>query len=193
VQAQRHEDRAHSDRLVGVLRAFGLVAALIALSACSASRVSNVHVLPGKMIQQGAKVLLLPVPDGPSRHSGSATLAAVRDALVAHGFSPLVSDAAGLQAAFDEARSFECHYVLRAEVTHWEDRLTWMSNRPDKATLSVEVYEVASREMVASGTHAVTGAIEEYVDRHPDRFIPELADGSLGRVFGWTQTVFAEE
>ena len=151
------------------------------------------HVLPGKTIQKGAKVLLVPVPDGPPRHSGSATLAALRDALVAHGFSPIVSDAAGLQAAFDEARSFECQYVLRAEVTHWEDRLTWMSNRPDKATLSVEVYEVASREMVASGTHAVTGATEEYVDRHPDRFVPELADGSLGRVFGWPQTVFAEE
>ena len=107
--------------------------------------------------------------------------------------SPFVADATGLQAAFDEAHSLDSRYVLRAELTHWEDRLTWMSNRPDKATLSVELYDVSSRDLVAAGTHTVTGATEEYVDRHPDRFIPELADGSMARVFGWQQTVFAEE
>jgi hypothetical protein len=170
-----------------------MLAAVLVISACSASRTSTVRVLPGRAVTRNSKVLVVQVLDGPRGHVGAATTAALRDSLAAHGVSPFVSDAGGLQPAFEEARSLGCQYVLRAEVTHWEDRLTWMSNRPDKATLSVELYEVSSRELVASGTHAVKGATEEYVDRHPERFVPEMADGSLGRIFGWPQTVFAEE
>jgi hypothetical protein len=170
-----------------------LMSSVLGLAACSASRISNVQVYPGMAVDRKERVLLLRVPDGPANHRGSATLAALRDALASHGVPLAPSDTIDLSTGFDEAAALRCAYILRAEVILWEDRLTWMSNRPDKATISVELWDASSRALVASGTHAVTGAIEEYVDRHPDRFVPELADASLGRIFGWSQTIFAEE
>lgn len=177
-----------------------LVALLLVLTAsCSATRTSSGGLVGGDGPAPGARLLLLPVADaiainGPvAAQSGIAAQAALRVALVSHGYIPSDSAASTVQAAMQEAKERSQPYVLQGQFTHWEDRATWTSNISDKAAMSVQLFDARSGQLLGAATHEVTGASEEYISRVPQRFIPKLADGALGRLFGWKQTVFAEE
>jgi len=169
--------------------------ALTALAGCATTRSSNVVVVPGKLIPRGAKVYILKVADGQERHegvaagSGFAVATGLRDALFAQGFPPLLSDVSELEAGLSEAAGIGYEYVVRAAITEWEDNATAISTRPDRAALSVEVYDVARRELIATSRHEVASGHGDFKSRTPDRFIPELADFCLGSLFGWKPTI----
>ncbi len=178
-----------------ILAAGAVIGALVALAACSANRSSTVNLVPGKLITPGAKIYLLKVPDGvqrsegPAEGSGFAMAVGLRDSLLGHGFSPLLSDVKDLDAGLTEAGNLGYKYVVRAQFTEWEDNASMWSGRPDLASLSVEVYDTGTRGLVATSTHHVEGPRSDYRSRTPDRFVPELADQCLGPIFGWTPSV----
>jgi hypothetical protein len=121
--------------------------------------------------------------------SGFATAVGLRDALLRQGFPPLLGDSTDVNAGLAEAHRLGYPYLVRAAITEWEDNATPISTRPDRAGLSVELYDVATHELIATSTHQVEGARGDYASRTPDRFIPELADTCLGALFGWKPTV----
>jgi hypothetical protein len=173
----------------------GLVASFLALAGCSATRQSNVVVVPGKLVPAGVKVFVLAVPDGQRRRagvaagSGLASAVALRDALFANGFPPLLGDTSDLDAGLAEAGRLGYDYLVRGTLVQWEDHATQWNLNPDIATLSVALYDVARRELVATSTHTVEGSPGDYRARTTDRFVAELADHCLGTLFGWTPTV----
>jgi hypothetical protein len=170
-------------------------AALMLLQGCigSVTRSSNFNVAPGKTAAPRSKVFILAVRDGGDPKtgvgSGAAVATAIRDKLLSKGFSPLLSDESSLQTGFAAAKEQGYVYVLRPVVTQYEDHNTPWSHKADRASLSVELYEAASGDLVAAGTHDVIGPTQDPVDLKVVRFIPELVDTCLGSLFGWTPTV----
>jgi len=161
--------------------------------ACTATRSTTGGYLPNsEPVPAGSKVLIMPVPDGveaqdgPAQGSGRSMTNGLKDALVAHGFPPYVSETTNLPSALEEAAKMEYPYVLRGSLTKWEDNATEWSGRPDLAELSVELYATDTQTMVASVTHSIEGGDS---GRQPHRFVPELADQTLAKIFGWVPRV----
>jgi hypothetical protein len=176
-----------------------LAVSLTILSACSVTRTTRGNLAPGAQIEKGSKVLVMSVADPYEKHkdpahgSGAAVVAAIRDALMAHGFRPLTSKIEDLKSATSEAVQSACRYVLKAVVTEWEDNLTPWSGKPDSYELSVEIYSVPEGDLLGAATHRAVAPEFAGFERNPDRFIPEAVDFTLGKIFGWEPTVFVNE
>lgn len=142
-------------------------------------------------VPAAAKIVIIPLPDAVDKGgttiggSGGATTGALRDALVAHGYSPVVGDSKTLADAFGEAEKLGCTYVLKGTLINWEDNATEWSARPDTAGISLELYAVASRSLAGSSTENIRASAISYTSGTPDRFVPALTDLGLARIFGW--------
>jgi hypothetical protein len=123
--------------------------------------------------------------EGQARGSGAALTGAFRDTLMSHGYVPTVGTGSSLEASLDEAQKMGFRYVLRGTITEWEDNVTEWSGNPDTAKVSVDLYDVATKEIVGGSTHRMVGSPVDLFHRSVDRFAPELADKSLGRILGW--------
>ena len=76
-------------------------------------------------------------------------------------------------------------------IVEWEDNVTEWSSNPDKLALSLELYEVSTKHLVASGGHRVAGQVFTLKSgQSPTRFLPEAADHSLAKIFGWQPSVY---
>lgn len=180
------------------LAAYFFVAIAASLSGCATTRSTTGQGVPGTTIVPGARVLIMRLPDvvqkgeGTVGGSGEAVAAAIRDDLMRHGYAVVTSDKTALSDAFSEAMALEASYVLRGAITEWEDNATEWSSNPDKLSVSLELYGAARRELVATGGHRVVGQPATLVSgQTPMRFVPETADHSLARVFGWHPTVYS--
>jgi hypothetical protein len=122
--------------------------------------------------------------------SGAEFTSSIRDNLLSHGVKLTIADGNGLKDAFDSAASLGYVYVLKGAITQWEDNATEWSTNPDRAGLSLELYDVASRQLVASAAHNMNGSSAALVSLSPHRFVPELVDHSLARIFGWPPKVW---
>src|SRR5438128_1859132 len=92
---------------------------ILILVACGTTIQSSGGVAPGKAVSPNAKVLVMALPDAVDKGgstiggSGGATTAAIRDALVAHGYSPVVGDSKTLADGFVESEKLGYAYVLK--------------------------------------------------------------------------------
>jgi hypothetical protein len=135
------------------------------------------------------KVLMVKVADGTTRGgaigvgSGGALAAALTDALVSRGLSPFVSDRSSIADGIREAKEMSYEYVLRATITEWEDNATAWSGNPDSAAVSLELYDLAAT-LVSSATHRKKGSSFSMSSKSPDRFLPELVQTTVSKVFG---------
>lgn len=175
----------------------GAVAAAAIVCGCATTRSTTGQVAPGAKVAPGARVLIMRVPDvvekgeGTVGGSGEAVTAAVRDDLMAHGYPVVTSDKSTLPDAFGEAMSLDAAYVLRGAIAEWQDNATEWSSNPDKVALSLELYEVSTKQLVATGGHRVAGqAMTFATGQTPMRFVPEMADHSLAKIFGWRPSVY---
>jgi hypothetical protein len=56
----------------------------------------------------------------------------------------------------------------------------------DKLYISCELYDVASRQLIAASTFRRVGTGFTFVSGTPDRYMNQDAQGALGRMYGWT-------
>ncbi len=178
--------------MFGELTGVRLLALIVLVStACTPMvRKSSGGVVPGRTVDHSAKKLILATPDGveedgPAEGSGQATYTAIRDALIARGVSVTTTDRTDLTDGFDQASSLGCRYLLRGTIPEWEDNATEWSAKPDVASVSLELYDVADRTLTATASHRVASSSAQLVSKRPDRFIPEIVDVSLAKMFGW--------
>jgi DNA-binding transcriptional regulator YiaG len=172
--------------------------ALLPLSIACASlqRTTTGQRISGWSPTPQSSVFLMPTPDAVERGegvvggSGANVNAALRDQLLAHQVKVAPTEKKSLREAIEEAASAGYLYVLKSTLTEWEDNATEWSANPDKASLSLELYAVETKQLVATGTHRVVGGTLELLPKPTNRFIPELADHALAKVFGWRPTVY---
>lgn len=172
------------------------VTAALACTGCmAAQRLTTGGIVPGKGILQGSKILVLPVPDGveredgPAAGSGTTVTAAIRDTLIAHDIAVVVLDTGQVADPAERASAAGCRYYLRGSIPEWEDNATEWSGKPDVAALSLELFEADTRELAGSSSHRVASSTGQGFSRRPDRFVPEIVDHALGKLFGWTPTI----
>jgi hypothetical protein len=172
-----------------------LAALSLVLACVPIHRVSTGGIVPGQSVSHQGKVLLLPIPDGVEREegpaigSGNLVYSSVRDTLIGKGIAVITTDKTEMSSAFTEAAELGCEYLLKGAIPEWEDNATEWSGRPDVAALSLELYNARERTLVASATHRVASSTAQMFSRKPDRFVPELVDHTLGKIFGWAPTV----
>jgi hypothetical protein len=159
------------------------------LVACATSQTGG-GMIPGQTIKQFSKIIVMPIPDGverkdgPAGGSGAAMTAAVRDALIQAGLSPMVTEAAGLEAAIKHAKGLGYDYVLKATITEWEDNATEWSGRPDTAAISAELYDASSTRLVSTATQREQASAMTLLSESPERFIPTLSRRAVAKLLG---------
>lgn len=179
-----------------------LVVPMLTIASCGSAPTRNTQggVLPGMSLSQAPSVLIVAVPDaqhpkdGPVHGSGNVVTVAIRDSLLAHKMKTTVSEATGRDSALKEAASSSYSYIIVGNILKWDDHNYGWSGIPDAAQLSLDLYDVSSRDLVANAKHFIeSGDSNDAGGSKPDRLVPELVDSALARIFGWKPTVFAEK
>jgi hypothetical protein len=167
-------------KLLLVLLAGAAAAVILGAVACSATRRTDGQWIPGKSLSPNPRILLLPVlgrePEACQKMTG-----ALLGVLSQRGYRVVLS-AAGQEsgaAALDHAARDGFDYVLAGNLPEWGDDVE----------LTVNLFEVSSRASVASATHHARKRLGHWPS-DPEDFIPELADCSLARIFGWAPKVY---
>jgi hypothetical protein len=161
------------------MRRAGAVLLLLTL-ACTATRQTSGQWIPGKSLSANPRILLLQVaghdPEGCQKVTG-----ALLGVLGQKGYRVVLSGAGqeSPAAALDHAAGDGFDYVLAGNLPLWGDEVE----------LSVTLFEVSSRASVASATHHAHKRPGHWPS-DPEDFVPELADCSLARIFGWTPKVY---
>jgi len=144
-------------------------------------------------VNPASKVLILSIADGqeqgqgPAPGSGQGMTSAIRKVLVAHGVPLSTTPTWSLAPGLDEARRAGFDYALKGTIALWEDNATAWSGNGDKLTVSVDLYDAKSRELIASSTHKRVATGATFVSGSPDRFMDEVAVGALDKIYGWSE------
>lgn len=180
-------------------RLFGSLVVTLALlgSGCTAfHRETSGQWVPSESLAKDPSVVILPIADvvekgeGPVGGSGAEFTSAIRDDLLAHGVKVTMADSGSLRDGLETASSLDFLYVLKGAITQWEDNATEWSGNPDRAALTLELYGVSSKQLVASAGHKMNGSSGAFISLSPHRFVPEIVSHSLARLFGWRPKVW---
>ena len=168
--------------------------ATLAVASCTVPRsVKEGGPVVGQTVRANNKVLVLNVSDGQEQGQAAATgsgqgmVASMRKALTAHAIPMSASPSISLEAGFDEANKEGFDYVMKTTITLWEDNATAWSGKGDKLSISVELYDAKSRQLLAAATQKRVATGFTMVSGTPDRFEDECATGALGQIYGWPQ------
>jgi hypothetical protein len=168
-------------------RASVLVLALLA-GGCALQRSTTGQWIQGRAFESQAVVAFVQIP--PSGEANvSGVNAAIKESLFKHGIKFRPTSTVPAQQFPAIAKETGAVYVLTGSVSEWEDNATEWSANPDRAALSLELYD-ENGTLIATGSHRLVGSTLAAAPLSPDRFIPELVDHALGRIFGWRPTVF---
>jgi hypothetical protein len=77
-----------------------------------------------------------------------------------------------------------CDYLLRGEVTEWEDNATEWSGKGDSIGLSAELFRVADGKMVSTASIRKKASAFAFVSRSPERFAQFIASSTAAKLFG---------
>ncbi len=112
-------------------------------------------------------------------------VAALRNALMQRGIPLSTTESVSMTQGIEEAAKLNFDYVLKCAITEWEDNATAWSGKGDKLRISVEVFDVKTKQLVAGGSHYRIATGFTLSSGSPDRFMDECAYGALSQIYGW--------
>lgn len=150
------------------------------------------RVVPGQAINKMGKVLIMNAADGQEQGqpvatgSGQTFVAVVRDTLLDHSVPVSTTQTMNLTQAFDEADKMGFDYVLKPQITFWEDNATAWSGNGDKLRISMELYDAKGHQLVAASSFYRVGTGATFASGSPDRFFKEASLGALNKIYSWS-------
>lgn len=78
-----------------------------------------------------------------------------------------------LATALISAKELGFDYVIHPQITHWEDRNTAWSGRPDVASVKLSIVEVASGQIVDSAEIGGTSKVMAWGGELPEHLLPK--------------------
>jgi hypothetical protein len=176
------------------MRYVALLAAALLIGGCSIPRsVKEGGPISGQVVNLAGKVLILNVANGQEQGqpvangSGQGMVSALRTTLSTHGIPLSTTEEMDLSSGFDEAQKGNFVYVLKCAITLWQDNATAWSGNGDKLSITVELYDAKTRQLVAAASHQRVATGATFVSGSPDRFMGEVATGALSQIYGWPQ------
>jgi len=145
----------------------------------------------GQTINAASKVLILSVQDGqeqgqsPAHGSGRGMVASLRKVLLNHSVPFSTSENMNTVGGIEEAEKLKFDYVMKCTITLWEDNATAWSGNGDKLKISIEMFDVKTKQLVAVASHYRVATGATFVSGTPDRFMDECSLGALSRIYGW--------
>lgn len=173
---------------------FLVIALALLIGGCSIPRsVKEGGPMSGFVVNPAGKVLILNIQDGQEQGqpaasgSGQGMVSALRQVLSAHSVPLSTTDKMNLSSGFDEAKKANFDYVLKCVIALWQDNATAWSGNGDKLSISVELYDTKTRQLVAAASHKRVATGATFVSGSPDRFMGEVSTGALSQIYDWPQ------
>ena len=147
--------------------------------------------IQGKTINPSGKVLILAVRDGQEQDqpaapgSGQGMVNALRKVLMDHFIPFSTTEHYNNIQGFEEAEKLNFDYVLKCTITLWENNATAWSGNGDKLKISIEIFDVKSKQLVAIAGHYRVATGATLATGTPDRFMNECALGALSKIYAW--------
>ncbi len=168
-----------------------LVLAIFAIG-CSVPRsIPEGGRIAGQAFDPNGKVLIMAVADGQevgqpvATGSGKALSSTIRKVLTQHNVPLTISENLKLSDAYTEALLIGFDYILKCEITLWEDNATAWSGNGDKLRISIEMFDVKSKQLAAASSHYRVATGATFVAGNPERFMTECAEGALSKIYSW--------
>jgi hypothetical protein len=111
--------------------------------------------------------------------------AAIRDDLATRGFDVAPLERGGMAQGLQEAAVLSCDYMLRGEITEWEDNATEWSGKGDSIGVSAELYRVPDGKLVSTASIRKKASAFAMVSRSPERFGEFIAASTVAKLFGF--------
>ena len=85
--------------------------------------------------------------------------------------------------AIATARKDGMSYVFDPVILNWEDRVTEWSGRPDRITIRIGVWDVATGEEIASANERASSKWATFGGDHPQDLVPQVVETFASRLF----------
>ena len=165
------------------------VATALLLAGCVSKYKPISYEGPSAHLAQGADFYVTLPEDGRYQDtvysgSGYMTAQAMSEALAPYANKTFQASAVEtLEEALEKARQGNFQYLFNTKILHWEDRATEWSGIPDKITLRMEVYDVASGEKLASEISKASSKWATFGGDHPQDLLPIPAEAFVKQLF----------
>lgn len=122
---------------------------IVVSSGCTATYKQNSLVEPKLKMESNQPVVIQVPADGAYgsktyKNSGRMVANAIREAIIIHSKQATIDDDKALSSAV------ACRYQVNSTILHWEDRATEWSGKPDQISVQIDVFDVQSRDKIAS-------------------------------------------
>jgi hypothetical protein len=172
------------------MKSWALLLAGLMLSGCTAAYKTDSFVPPSQNFDQAASTYVAVPEDGRYADaaypgSGRQTALAMFQAVLMHTSRATVADTRQPHDInLDKAKALAAVYLFEATIINWEDRATEWSGLPDRLTLRIVAYDVASgRELTSSVLTSHSGWWTLGGD-HPQDLLPETVKPFFDGVYG---------
>lgn len=162
----------------------------VLLSGCASEYKTDSFSAPSSTLDRSA-IAYVAVPDngryGDITYQGSAkqTTLAIFGAISTRASRAVMADThLTHDADLAAAKRLGASYLFEAVIINWEDRATEWSGRPDRITLKLTVYAVATGQELASAVLNSHSSWWTLGGNHPQDLLPETLQPFVDRVYG---------
>jgi hypothetical protein len=116
------------------------------------------------------------------RNSGRMTATETRAAFVKHSSDVAIINNCAAEECFEQITA-KSGYLVVPVILHWEDRATEWSGKRDRIEIQLRIYDVATREELASTVFSGKSKWMTFGGDHPQDLLPKPLNKYVGSLY----------